>query len=820
MASIIFSFDLRPQPKRIIVEDNFDYDTLGWDINDVVAVVTFTGPQAVVYENTDFDSPDIVPASSLLLNKVIPLPIDPESETSNAIQGNYTLKVTWYNSVLDETQEFLDTYQYIFDIPTIENNTVSGPYSGTLTSTDTTDYGNNVFLLTREHRISYPTQAPAPDIVSSDAVVVVTPIYTNKWTIQITSEVEYHNADELIILWDGDGEFFECVYGSCISSMYDALNTMMLGYENDLACNTINEETYQKRLVITNTAWHLLNVAYQSGDVEEADAQSYIIQEQVEWTGSGTCGGDTSELVVPCPPYDGGGDPGDVSTYVFTNGITKVVVGITPTIKLGGALIESTSLTIGEYQFGASGSHDGRTVTQTVDTVNGVVQKASDGTTEGRIYVTAEKVTLELADIATPANNRGYEILSNGGLVEKADYTAGYTARSLVSKSYIDANINWGSQVVVSDATLDGDGTAGNPLMVANPFPGFTSLFVDYGYVEPTHTFAEITNKPTTISGYGITDAYTKTNLQTSGGASVHYDNITNVPTTSGYVPVAGGTFTGVVYFATTADRSVVIRKVGSGGTPSIPQGGINYISFQDGDSDEQGYLGIDASGNLILKTSVSGGSIFADGNITVSGTVDGRDVDADGTAQDDHIADDDIHLTLVESNYWVKVTDDISYTAGKVSVENFDVNTTISFAGGDDYTFPSAMATSPNQVLTDVAADGTLTWTNKSIFYKVILGEGGTSGDIQTRLDDAATVLPVGWSGAPDVVTTDLNLTHNVNKAIANVTIWSDDGTSFTKLIGSAAYSTVVGNSLNTIIKIISLATINQKINLYIQFE
>lgn len=36
-----------------------------------------------------------------------------------------------------------------------------------------------------------------------------------------------------------------------------------------------------------------------------------------------------------------------------------------------------------------------------------------------------------------------------------------------------------------------------------------------------------------TLAGFGITDAYTKTELQTSGQSSVHWDNITNVPTFS-----------------------------------------------------------------------------------------------------------------------------------------------------------------------------------------------------------------------------------------------------------------------------------------------
>ena len=625
MADVIFSFDLRPQPKRIIVQDNLDYSALGWDIDDVVAVVTFTGPQAIVYENTDFNSPDIVPATSLFLNKVIPLPLDPETNYENAIKGNYTLKVSWYNSVLDETEEFLDTYQYIFDIPTIANNTVSGPYSGTLTSTDTTVYGDNVFLLNREHRIKYPTQLPGPppDIVGTDAVIVVTPIYTNQWTIQITSEVEYHNPDELIILWDGYGEFFECVYGSCISAMYDAINTMLSGYSDDLACMTTNQEAYQKRLVIVDTAWHLLNIAYQAGDVEEADAQSYVIQEQVEWTGSGTCEGTTSILVIPCPPYAGGETPpGDVDAYVFENGISKTVESLIPKIRLGGTpLIQNTVLTIGEYQFGQTGAYNGRTVSQTVDTVNGVLNKASDGSTEGRVYVAAEKVTLELADIATPANTIGYEVTAEG-IIEKADYTGVYQARTLVTKSYVDANNDWGDQVAVTDATLTGDGTSGDPLIVANPFPGFDTLENDYGYTKPVYDFSEIENTPTTLLGYGIIDAYTQTELGTSGQSSVHYDNLTNVPTVTGYVPDTGGTFTGQVTFATSTDSPIVLKQVGSGGIPGIPEAGANYVEFQDGDGDVQGKVGIDATGNLYLTSNVSGGVVYVDDDLEIVGSL------------------------------------------------------------------------------------------------------------------------------------------------------------------------------------------------------
>jgi hypothetical protein len=47
-------------------------------------------------------------------------------------------------------------------------------------------------------------------------------------------------------------------------------------------------------------------------------------------------------------------------------------------------------------------------------------------------------------------------------------------------------NIDWASSGVMpsvfTDATLTGDGTAGDVLSVASPFPGFTGLVEDYGF--------------------------------------------------------------------------------------------------------------------------------------------------------------------------------------------------------------------------------------------------------------------------------------------------------------------------------------------------
>ena len=554
----IFTIDLRPNNPLADIYDNLNHVALGWNINDVVAVVTLVGPLGDIYRNDDYDNPDIVPASSRHINKVINMPLDPLTNYQNVIKGNYTLKISWHNTVLDEYYGFLNTYQYNLDQAEISNTTVSGPYTGVLKSTDTTDYGSNVHQIIREHRIQYPTQLPVPpaDIVSSNAEIQVTPIYTNQWTIIINSFVEYRNPDTLRIFWEGEGEFTHCVYGGCIGAMWDVINTMLETYKDAMACNLNNQEFYQKRLVILNTAWHLLNEAYWDGDAELADEQAYVIQEQVAYTGSGICEGSSSELVIPCPPWTGGGVGGE---FTFSNALVEAAGNVT----WGGTLIQATSILMSGYQVQYSGADAGNTVSLAISASGGVLQQSSGGTTEGRVYVEQDTVTLELADLVTPANTRGYEI-GTGGLVEKTDYSASYTGLSLVNKNYVDG-LGSGLLIVSTDATLSGDGTPGDPLSVVTPFPGFTDLLTDYGYVEPTHAFSEITNTPTTLAGYGITDAVSDfIDLGDVPGSYVGFGGYylqvnpgaTGIQFVSGaWVPVTGGTFTGQITIATSTDR-------------------------------------------------------------------------------------------------------------------------------------------------------------------------------------------------------------------------------------------------------------------------
>ena len=469
-------FFLTNQPKNVVVTDTIDYAGLGEIIANFKGVLLVAGPKGTIYENTDFNNPDIDPSVSRNSTTQINLPVD--GYDGFVLHGEYTVKYTVKDMVgLGEYYKTI-VYDYTYDEPTVTVRVESGPFSAKLRSYDDTNYGDDISTLTREHRVEYPNEilpSPPADIVSTADFIETPDLYTNEWTCSVKTTVQYTQiADGLNWEWYGEGETVHCANGACINGMYDAMDTMFQEYLDFLNTNPKQANLYHERLVRINSAWQLCDIAWQENDTEEADKQAAIMQSILQTTGINTCvdGGD-SNLVSVCPAWGGGGSP---ATYIFRNGITEAA-GI---VKLGGALTGDTNVNIGAFDITFGGVVSSDSASLFIDPTNTLAQlRASDGATEGRVYAQADKVILALADIGTPADTKQYEITA-AGIIEAADYTSDYVARTLVSKDYVDTNNDWGSQVVVSDTTLTGSGISGSPLVVADPFPGFTDLLTDY----------------------------------------------------------------------------------------------------------------------------------------------------------------------------------------------------------------------------------------------------------------------------------------------------------------------------------------------------
>jgi len=104
-------------------------------------------------------------------------------------------------------------------------------------------------------------------------------------------------------------------------------------------------------------------------------------------------------------------------------------------------------------------------------------------------------------------------------------------ARDFLNSSYISDIIvtiasGGGLTSVATDSSINGDGTVLSPLAVANPFPGFTSLAVDYGVtlatVATSGDYTDLINIPSVFDGDGIYDGSGALSANTTVSHGVH----------------------------------------------------------------------------------------------------------------------------------------------------------------------------------------------------------------------------------------------------------------------------------------------------------
>ena len=119
-----------------------------------------------------------------------------------------------------------------------------------------------------------------------------------------------------------------------------------------------------------------------------------------------------------------------------------------------------------------------------------------------------------------------------------------------------------------------------------------------------THTFASLTSKPTTIAGYGITDAYTSSTIDNK---------------LSGYLPLSGGTMTGSIKFNDNSLPSKTLSYVcgidafGHGGEMGWMSGSdfvAQYAPTLTG-TGARGTWGISISGNAASATKLQDNTAF-----------------------------------------------------------------------------------------------------------------------------------------------------------------------------------------------------------------
>ena len=405
----------------------------------------------------------------------------------------------------------------------------------------------------------------------------------------------------------------------------------------------------------------------------------------------------------------GGNTLGTTETLAFTAG-TNVTIE-----ESGGAVTinaSSTSYTHPNHSGDVTSTGDGATSITANAVTHAKYQQIPTDTILGRTDTGAGDVTA-----LTAANVRGIINVEDGAT---ADLTA-TEIRSLVGTG--------------NSGVIPATGTAGHFLKHDGTFglPSYTT----------TLAFTSITSKPTTISGYGITDAF-----------DGDYSNLTNTPTiptnnnqlTNGENYITGYTVTEAD--VTNHESALEINYNQLTNTPTIP----TAYTLPEATSTVRGGIELFSDTNQ---------SIGANAVSATTGRTYGIQLNGNGQAV--------VNVPWVSSSYTLPTA--ISSTLGGIKLESNTVqNTTansVSSTAGRTY---GIQLNSSSQAVVNVP------WENTNTFRTVTAG-GNTLGNDETLTFTEGTNITITESGGAVTITaTDTN-TQNT-KGISDGNVLSSNGT------------------------------------------
>lgn len=439
--------------------------------------------------------------------------------------------------------------------------------------------GINKSITDETNRAKKAEGANATNIATNKANITTLQGYFTNGSAK--SAIKLTNARKL---WGNSFDGTADISGSIVvpSGKYITIGNIKLEYD---ATN--------KALKITNTSTNEVANLYTSGGVSAYG---------VGTTSSGSTGG--------------GGLNGTVKSYNDAKSLTSESLSEVASAYSVAALYSSINDAIGRINTLEGGSATSIEVTGSGNAVTGVSKSGTKLTfTKGATFLTSHQDISGKSDKththSVKINGVTKTIAATGGTaVDLGTYLTSHQSLAAYLKS-ADAEKTYSklghthafSEITGKPTTLAGYGVTDgvNAVSVTGNGNAVTSASIDghtltltkgstFSLSGHTHTFASLTSKPTTIAGYGITDAYTKAQVDS---------------TIAKYLPLAGGTITGVL---TVNGIATFKNKVAIGDIYIINDGSGNlYVQKTDGKTAANFYAtgGITAFG----ASSVSGGT-------------------------------------------------------------------------------------------------------------------------------------------------------------------------------------------------------------------
>ena len=389
-------------------------------LGDRAALITAAGTIDIVRSTANNGTFTVVSAVFGGTNTVITVAeAIPSGTADGAIQ--YSNQTTYS---LTKTTTYADT------IPAISIEVQTDCFCGSLTSIDTTNYGTAT-IISRTHTVKYPAALSIADIVSSNATVTVSPIYTKTWTTVITTElsIDLGNGNTITATITGSEETdVECDLTLCdISCCVLALNNRYLDARTE---NPPLADKYFKDLTRVMQLIDMFQMFNSCDQHDEANSALAEIKRVGNCSDACQCSGDEPSIVIP----------------LCTSGGSSNI-----NITAGTGIVVTTSLVNGNYTYQIGISSSVMAIINSVKPQNVV---AGTGISVAESLVAGVQ-TWTITNTATYTEENRMEFLC------RLQYT-GATAVTITNSAYLTSGSNINATATVASTSIATGGANNN----------------------------------------------------------------------------------------------------------------------------------------------------------------------------------------------------------------------------------------------------------------------------------------------------------------------------------------------------------------------
>lgn len=368
-------FNYKLSGKQITFTDKTDFVGQGTVAGNVTVVAKITAPvTGVFYNNTNHGDPDIDCGVSLDSIKEILLPLD--LETSLPEQGEYTIELTYVDSIVPATVVETRTFTLDYESPSVDLTTTVDCLSPILKTTDDTAYTKNTVnpTITRAMAINYPLSLGLPAVTGTANSLSTQEVYVVsgkelEYSTSLTANISYlfDVTDSMYVIDEVSSDvYFGVACDGDLCSIYCAIRSQYLRWIDAKAVNTTRSNIELAKFQQITSIAGMVGTAMKCG--KGTDVSEYVAEILKIADADGGCGCNDGEPQLVTGLGMGGSN---VVVEAGTGMTVSSVDGgglITYTVSLSSSNIEKLgNLTNTILQAGT-----GTTVTSTTATVGGV----------------------------------------------------------------------------------------------------------------------------------------------------------------------------------------------------------------------------------------------------------------------------------------------------------------------------------------------------------------------------------------------------------------------------------------------------------------